>query len=68
MWAAALFSTKRDMTLPRRTQLADEKAFTFVELLVVLLILGVLIGIAVPAYLNFETTAYSTAAVSTCVR
>jgi type IV pilus assembly protein PilA len=59
------------MTSPHRTQLqqhsarlTDESAFTFVELLVVLLIVGVLIGIAVPAYLDFQGKAQSTAAAS----
>jgi general secretion pathway protein G len=48
----------------RRPTLAEETAFTFVELLVVLLIVGVLVGIAVPAYLNFEGKSQSTAAAS----
>jgi type IV pilus assembly protein PilA len=57
------------MTLPhttqlqaRRARLADESGFTLIELLVVVLILSVLIGIAVPSYLGFQTTAQSTAA------
>ena len=58
-----------DMTLflrthpqDRRATLADEAAFTLVELLVVVLILGALVAIAVPAYLNFTGKAQSTAA------
>lgn len=57
------------MTLSHTTQLpagrvtlADEKGFTLVELLVVVLILGVLVGLAVPAYFNFTGKAESTAA------
>jgi prepilin-type N-terminal cleavage/methylation domain-containing protein len=48
----------------RRRALADETGFTFVELLVTLAILGVLLAIAVPAYLNFQAKAQSTAALS----
>jgi prepilin-type N-terminal cleavage/methylation domain-containing protein len=44
--------------------LADETGLTLVELLVVLLVLAVLIGIAVPAYLSFQGRAKSTAAAS----
>ncbi len=50
------------MTLTHRTQLADEKGFTLVELLVVVLILAALLAIAVPAYINFVGGSQSTAA------
>jgi prepilin-type N-terminal cleavage/methylation domain-containing protein len=52
------------MTSSHTPTLTDETAFTLVELLVVLLIVGVLIGIAVPGYLNFQATSQSTAAAS----
>ena len=42
--------------------LTDETGFTLVELLVVVLILGVLIGLAVPSYLSFQGKSHSTAA------
>ncbi len=48
----------------RRAALADETGFTLVELLVSLAIVGVLLVIAVPAYLNFQEKSQSTAALS----
>ena len=57
------------MTSPPRTQLpelrptfTDEAAYTLVELLIVLLLVGILLGIAVPAYLSFQARAHSTVA------
>jgi type IV pilus assembly protein PilA len=57
-------SRHRTQLQERRSTLTAETAFTLVELLVVLLIVGVLIGIAVPAYLNFQAKSQSTAAAS----
>ena len=55
-------SAQRTHLRERRVTLTDETGFTLVELLVVVLILAVLVGLAVPAYLNFQGKAQSTAA------
>jgi type IV pilus assembly protein PilA len=43
-------------------RLAGEHGFTLIELLVVIVILGVLVAIAVPSYLNFRSKAADAAA------
>jgi type IV pilus assembly protein PilA len=48
----------------RGSALANESGFTLVELLVVLVIIGVLLGIAVSVYPGFETRAQQTAAMA----
>ena len=47
-----------------KTRLNSEEGFTLIELLVVIVILGILVAIAVPAYLSFKGSAQTSAAKS----
>ncbi len=44
-----------------KNRLASEQGFTLIELLVVIVILGILVAIAVPAYLSFRGNAKTAA-------
>ena len=45
-----------------KKRMSDEKGFTLIEMLIVIIILGILLAIAVPAYLKFKDRANNSAA------